>query len=103
MMHQEATEKQNLVQRLFEEVWNQNNLSVAEEIVHEEYSSDENITFSSMRGLKVLAADIKFYREMYSDLNFTIERMFTEEDTVIAVWRATGVATREFFTDRSGK
>lgn len=29
--------------------------------------------------------------------------MFTEGDTVVTVWRATGVATNEFFTDRLGK
>ena len=59
---------------------------------------------SLKRGLAVLAADMKFYREMYSDLTFTIvKQMFTEGDTVVTVWRATGVATNEFFTDRSGE
>jgi predicted ester cyclase len=43
------------------------------------------ITFASKRGLEVLAADIEFYREMYSDLNFKIERMFTEGDTVVTI------------------
>jgi len=91
-----------LVRRLFEEVWNENKMDMAEEIIHDGYRSSENITFASERGIKVLAADINFYREMYSDLNFQIKRMFSQGDTVVTVWQASGVATNEFFTDRAG-
>jgi ketosteroid isomerase-like protein len=98
-----AQQNKATVRRLFEEVWNKNDLDVAKDIIHDDYRSDENITFAFKRGLEVLAADIEFYREMYSDLTFTIEQMFTEGDMVVTVWRATGVATNEFFTDRSGK
>ena len=92
-----------IVHRLFEEVWNQDKMDVAKEILHDDYSSSENITFATLRGLQVLAADIKFYREMYSNLNFQIKRMFIEGDTVVTVWQASGVAKSEFFTNRKGE
>lgn len=98
-----AEQNEALVRRLFEEVWNQDKMDVAEGIIHDDYRSSENITFASERGIRVLAADINFYREMYSDLNFQIERMFSQGDTVVAVWQASGVATNEFFTDRAGR
>jgi hypothetical protein len=98
-----AQQNKALVRRLYEEVWNQDNMDVAKEILHDDYRSFENITFASLRGPTVLAADIKFYREQYANLNFKIERMFTEEDTVVAVWHASGVANFEFFTNRAGQ
>ena len=98
-----AQQNKAIVSRLFEVVWNDNNMEAAKEIIHEDYSSSENITFASRRGLDVLAADMEFYRELYADLNFTIERMFTEGDTVVTIWRATGVASHETFINRQGK
>jgi ketosteroid isomerase-like protein len=98
-----AQQNKAMVHRLFEEVWNQDKMDVAKEILHDDYSSSENITFATLRGLQVLAADIKFYREMYSNLNFQIKRMFIEGDTVVAVWQASGVANNEEFFNRKGE
>lgn len=98
-----AQQSKAMVRRLFEEVWNQDKAEAAKDIIHDDYSSTENITFASVRGLKLLAAETKFYRELYSDLKFKIERMFTQGDTVVTVWEASGVANREVFTSRSGK
>ena len=98
-----AQQSKALVRRLFEEVWNQGEMGGAKEFIHDDYSSAENITFASERGPKVLAAETKFYRDIYSDLNFKVGRMFTQGDTVVAVWEASGVANHEFFTSRSGK
>lgn len=92
-----------LVRRLFEEVWNQGNLDAANELLHDEYRSVENITFAAQRGPEVLAADMKFYREMYADLRFEIDRMLTHGDLVVAMWRASGIANHEHFDNRLGE
>ena len=97
-----AQQNKALVRRLFEEVWNSGNTDAAKELIHADYRSPENIGFDSARGLGVLAGDVKFYRELYGDLNFKIERMFTQGDTVVTTWRASGIANNEFFTSRSG-
>ena len=97
-----AQQNKEIVSRLFYEVWNDDNMEAAKEIINDDYISSENIIPHFKRGLEVFTADIKFYREMYSNLNFKIERMLTEGDTVVA-WRATGVANNEFFTSRVGK
>ena len=51
----------------------------------------------------MLAADIKFYREKYSNLNFQIEQMFSHGNIVVTVWQASGVANNESFTNRRGE
>ena len=92
-----AQDSKMMVRQLFEKVWNKNDLETAKEIIHTDYSSVENIDSASIRGLTILQEDMKFYREMYSNLKFEIDRMFTREDTVVSMWRASGVANHEEF------
>lgn len=91
-----------LVRRFFEEVWNQNNLETAREIVHENYESPEGQTFIGLPGLDILAADLKLYQELYRELKFTIDRMFVEDHAVWTVWQATGESKIHTFADRQG-
>ena len=86
-----SAENEALVRRLFEEVWNQGNMSAAKEIVHEDYTSPDGpfwITTPessggwpgrySEAGLETLEQEMESYRETYSDLRFEIERTFSE-------------------------
>ena len=98
-----AQANKDLVQRLFEEVWNQNNHAVANEIVHKEYTSIENQVFASTPGPEIVAAEIKLYHSLYDRLHFEIERMFTEGDTIVTIWKADGVSKTETFVARDGK
>jgi hypothetical protein len=98
-----ASPNESMVRRLFEEVWNGQKMDVASTLIHDEYSSRENITFASFRGLKVLEADMKFYREMYADLTFEVGEMLSDGSTVVTSWKATGVANFELIHDRKGE
>jgi hypothetical protein len=111
-----SAENEALVRRLFEEVWNQGNMSAAKEIVHEDYTSPDGpfwITTPessggwpgrySEAGLETLEQEMESYRETYSDLRFEIERTFSEKNVVITTWRATGIVKGEFFTNRAGQ
>jgi len=111
-----SAENEALVRRLFEEVWNQGNMSAAKEIVHEDYTSPDGpfwITTPessggwpgrySEAGLETLEQEMESYRETYSDLRFEMERTFSEKNVVITTWRATGIVKGEFFTNRAGQ
>jgi hypothetical protein len=111
-----SAENEALVRRLFEEVWNQGNMSAAKEIVHEDYTSPDGpfwITTPESSGgwpgryaeagLETLEQEMESYRETYSDLRFEIERTFSEKNVVITTWRATGIVKGEFFTNRAGQ
>jgi hypothetical protein len=98
-----AQNDKDLVRRFFEEVWNQNNVEAAKEIVHDNYSSIENLVFASTPGPQIVAAEMEFYRSLYEGLSFKIERMFTEGNTVVTVWQASGTSKDETFVNRAGK
>lgn len=97
-----AQNHEDLVRRFFEVVWNQNNVEAAKEIVHDKYSSIENLVFDSTPGPQIVAAEMELYRSLYEELTFKIERMFTEGNTVVTVWEASGTSKQETFFDRAG-
>src|SRR5438132_7522449 len=87
-----AQPKTGLVRRLFEEVWNENNVEASKEIVHENYASIENLVFASTPGPQIVAAEVELYHSLYDGLKFEIERMFDEDDTVVTIWKASGTS-----------
>jgi hypothetical protein len=91
-----------LVHRLFEEVWNQHHIAVAQEIVHEHYSSIENLVLPSTPGPQIVAAEVELYHALYDGLHFQIERMFAAGDSVVTLWKATGKSKHETFMSRAG-
>ena len=97
-----ALNDKDLVRRFFEDVWNKNDANAAKAIVHDNYSSTENIEFPSMPGPQIVAKDLGFYRSLYDGLNFKIDRMFTEGDTVVTMWQASGTSKTETFVIRKG-
>jgi len=92
-----------LVRRFFDEVWNQNNAEAVKELVHEHYSSIENVDFAFTAGPKMVAEEIELYHSLYDGLNFKIERMFTEGKTVVTVWQASGASKDVTFVNRKGE
>jgi hypothetical protein len=92
-----------LVRRFFEEVWNQNSVEAAKQIVHDNYSSIENVDFPSAPGPQIVADEMKLYGSLYAGLSFKIERMFTEGNTVVTVWQASGTSKHETFVNRKGE
>jgi hypothetical protein len=92
-----------LVRRLFEEVWNRHNPEAAKEIVADHYASIENRTFDSTSGPVIVAAEVELYDSLYDDLKFQIERMFTAGETIVTIWKATGISKDVFFSNRKGE
>ena len=72
-----------IVRRLWEEVWNQNDLSVCDEIFDTEYAEHEK------RFAPVL-------RMAFPDLHFTIEDMIAENDKVVPRYKLTGTHQGKF-------
>jgi len=98
-----AQTDKDLVRRFFEEVWNRNNIKVAKEIVHDQYSSIENVDFPSSPGPHIVAAEVKSYHAIYDGLRFKIERMISDGSTVVTVWEPSGTSKDETFVNRKGE
>ncbi|MCB0035474.1 MAG: ester cyclase [Anaerolineales bacterium] len=76
-------ENKAIVRRLWEEVWNQNNLAVCDEIFDETYAKHEKRFAPIMR-------------TAFPDLHFTIEDMIAEKDKVVTRLMLTGTHQGEF-------
>lgn len=72
-----------VVSRLWEEVWNQNNLSVCDEIFDAEYAAHE-------KGFAPVL------RAAFPDIHFVVEDMIAEGDKVVSRYTITGTHQGEF-------
>ena len=78
------TEKNKaLVRRLWEEVWNQNDLAVCDEIFNAEYAEHER-------------SFVPVLRTAFPDLHFAVEEMIAEGDKVVTRYMFSGTHQSEF-------
>ena len=92
-----------VVRRFFDEVWNRNDATAAKDIVHQNYESIENLVFSSTPGPDIVAAELELYASLYDQLKFQIDRIFTDGDTIVTIWKASGDSKTERFFNRKGE
>ncbi len=80
----------NVVRRLFEEVWNKGNLSVAEELFAPTYAHHDPSTPDVGRGPESERKRATLYRTAFPDLRLMIEDIIAEGDAVMARWSCRG-------------
>ena len=78
-----------LVRRVFEEVWNQGKLEVADEIYAADYVL-RNPGVAEVRGIEALKELVTAYRAAFPDLRYTVEDLIAEGDKVAARWKVEG-------------
>ncbi len=79
-----------IVRRLIEEVWNQGNLSVADQLISANCSHHDNATPDFGLGPESEKKRANLYRAAFPDLQFTIEDMTAEGETVTCRWSSRG-------------
>jgi steroid delta-isomerase-like uncharacterized protein len=85
-----STENKGIVRRLVEELWTKGNLSVADELFFESYTHHDPSTPDFEKGPEGEKKRLLFYRTAFPDLQFTIEDMIGEGETVTCRWSSTG-------------
>jgi hypothetical protein len=85
-----SKENKAIVQRFFEEIWNEGNLEIANEIIDDGYRQTD-ITTGHRRivGPAILQHEVDAYRSVTDDLHFDVEEIIAEGDKVVAHWEAT--------------
>ena len=78
------------VRRLFEEVWNKGQLSVADELLAPTYTHHDSSTPDVGRGPESEKKRVTLYRNAFPDIRLTIEDMLAEGETVVARWSCRG-------------
>jgi len=80
----------NVVRRLFEEVWNNGYLHVADELFAPNYIHHDASTPDVGRGPDSEKKRVTLYRTAFPDLRLTIEDSIAEGETVVARWTCRG-------------
>ncbi len=79
-----------VIRRSFEELWNKGNLSLADELFAPNYTHHDPSTPDFGRGPESEKKRATLYRTAFPDLQFTIEDIIAEGQTVIARWSCRG-------------
>jgi steroid delta-isomerase-like uncharacterized protein len=79
-----------IVRRLFAELWNTGNLSVADEIFSPNYAHHDPSTPDFGRGPESEKKRATLYRAAFPDLHLTIEDVIAEGETVMTRWSCRG-------------
>lgn len=78
------------LRRLFEELWNKGNLSVADELLAPNYAHHDPATPDFGKGPESEKKRANLYRTAFPDSRMTVEEMIAEGDTVTARWTCRG-------------
>jgi steroid delta-isomerase-like uncharacterized protein len=81
-----------VVSRLYEEVWNRNDLAVLDEVLAESFEG-RAAAEHPLRGPDDVKALVSMWRAALSDLHVEIEAAFAEDERVVTRYRITGVQT----------
>jgi steroid delta-isomerase-like uncharacterized protein len=79
-----------IVRRLFEDLWNNGNLPVADELIATTYNHHDTSTPDAGRGPESEKKRVTLYRTAFPDLRLTIEDIIAEDETVVARWSCRG-------------
>lgn len=90
-----STANKAIVQRFFEELYNQGDLRVANEIGAADYIS-HNPAPGEAPGREGLKAFVAYLRRAFADLQITIEDQVAEEDKVVTRFTISGCQQGEF-------
>jgi steroid delta-isomerase-like uncharacterized protein len=85
-----SEQNKNNVRRLFEEVWNQGHVPVADELFTPTYTHHDSSTPDVGRGPESEKKRVTLYRNAFPDLRLTIDDIIAEGETVVARWSCRG-------------
>jgi steroid delta-isomerase-like uncharacterized protein len=86
-----ATDIKELSRRIFEEVWNQQNLSAADEIIAPNFVDHD--PQSSVQGIEGYKQFVRYYLTAFPDSHFTVEDVIAEGQMVVTRWTVSGTHT----------
>jgi steroid delta-isomerase-like uncharacterized protein len=86
-----ATDIKELSRRIFEEVWNKQNLSAADEIIA--YNFVDHDPQSSVQGIEGYKQFVRYYLTAFPDSHFTVEDEISEGQMVMTRWTVSGMHT----------
>jgi steroid delta-isomerase-like uncharacterized protein len=88
-----SIENKALVRRFIEEVWNQQNLALALQLLTPDYIGHDPATPEGISGIEGFRRFFNTYTSAFPDQHFTIEDLIAEGDRVVTRWSVEGTHT----------
>jgi steroid delta-isomerase-like uncharacterized protein len=89
-------DNKSTVRRLYEEVWNNRRLEVADQIISPSHALHDNHQSDSDIGPEAYKRNVRRFVAAFPDLRFTVEDMIAENDKVVACWSISGTHKGEY-------
>ena len=89
-------DNKSIVRRLYDEVWNNRRLEVADEIIAASHAVHDNHLPDSAIGPEAYKRNVTRWVAGFPDLRFTVEDMVAENDKVVAYWVISGTHKGEY-------
>ncbi|MGA2811471.1 MAG: ester cyclase [Candidatus Acidiferrum sp.] len=85
-----SDQNKTIVRRLFEELWNKGNLSLADQLFTPNYTHHDSSSPDFGNGPESERKRATLYRNAFPDIRFTVEDITAEGETVVARWSCHG-------------
>jgi steroid delta-isomerase-like uncharacterized protein len=86
-----SEQNKTAVRRLFNELWNQGNLQVADELIAPTYTHHDSSSPDFGKGPESEKKRVNLYRTAFQDFRLNIEDLYDEGETIVARWSCRGV------------
>lgn len=85
-----------IVRRLYQEVWNERRLKVADELISPSHALVDPNTSGAQTGPEAYKAQVTRLVLAFPDLKFRVQDMVCEKDKVVAAWTISGTHKGEY-------
>jgi steroid delta-isomerase-like uncharacterized protein len=86
----------DLVQYLYQKVWNERKLELAEQLISRSHGLHVPVSSGSAVGPEAYKREVKRYLTAFPDLRWSVEELVSEKDKLVAAWTMSGTHKGEF-------
>jgi steroid delta-isomerase-like uncharacterized protein len=91
-----ALPNKTIVRRLYQEVWNERKLEVADELISPSHALVDPNASGAQTGPEAYKAQVMRLVTAFPDLKFRLQDMICEKDKVVAAWTISGTHKGEY-------
>lgn len=87
------TENKQLVRRVYDELWNQQRLEIADELFSPDFVSHDPQSPTAIKDLEGYKRAVRYYLNAFPDLQFAVNDQICEGDKAVIRWTSTATHT----------
>lgn len=88
-----ATDNKQIARRVFEEIWNNKRLEVADELIAPNFVQHDPQSPFPINSVETYKQVVRYYLNAFPDVHFTVEDVISDGSTVVTRWSSTGTHT----------